>query len=174
MSNIARNNHYVPEATLRRWSDDGVSVWGYRLLVSHRKVRDWRREPISRLTRQKDLYTEWSGGEETDSFETLITREFEEPGQAAISRLVAGQRMTSSDWRRIARFVVTQDLRTPQYLIEWLPRFQHQLQESLESAVARLPSTRRSAHGITARYNWHRITLDSCSNCSWRGRSDGS
>jgi hypothetical protein len=51
----------VREATLRRWSDDGERVWGYRLLVSHRGVRPWRRELIARLTRQTDLYTEHKG-----------------------------------------------------------------------------------------------------------------
>ena len=61
MANITRNNHYVREATLRRWSDDGERVWGYRLLVSHRGVRPWRRELIARLTRQTDLYTEHNG-----------------------------------------------------------------------------------------------------------------
>jgi hypothetical protein len=49
--NITRNNHHVPEATLKRWSTDGERVWAYRLLVSHRGVRNWRRELISGLTR---------------------------------------------------------------------------------------------------------------------------
>jgi hypothetical protein len=56
--NITRNNHYVPEATLKRWSIDGQRIWGYRLLVSHRGVRSSRQELISRLTRQTDFYTE--------------------------------------------------------------------------------------------------------------------
>lgn len=95
--------------------DSGRILWGYRLLVSRRKVRDWRPGAISRLTHQTDLDTECSGGEEIDSFETFITREFEEPGQAAIGRLIGGQRLTATDWQGIARFVVTQDLRTPQF-----------------------------------------------------------
>lgn len=140
--NIARNNHYVPEATLRRWSEDETHVWGYRLLVSRRGMREWRRERISGLTRQTDLYTQWSEGEETDAFETFITRQFEEPGQAAISRLVGGQKMDRTDWHSIARFVVTQDMRTPRYLIEWLARFRNQFQQSLESVMERLEKRR--------------------------------
>jgi hypothetical protein len=118
VSGITRSNHYVPEAALRRWSDDGERVWGYRLLVSHRGVRSWRPELIGRLTRQTDLYTEHRGGQDVDAFETFITRDFEEPGQQAIEKLIAGIRMTPDYWRRIARFVVTQDLRTPQDFIE--------------------------------------------------------
>jgi len=62
VANITRNNHYVPQATLKRWSHDGQSVWAYRLLVSHHGVRQWRSELIARLTRQTDLYTEHRGG----------------------------------------------------------------------------------------------------------------
>lgn len=47
--------------------------------------------------------------------------------------------MKPADWRRIARFVVTQDLRTPQDFIEWYAGFQHSLQDSLESAIQKLP-----------------------------------
>jgi hypothetical protein len=138
MPNITRNNHYVPEATLKRWSMDGQRVWAYRLLVSHRGVRYWRPELISRLTRQTDFYTDHRGGRDLDSFETFITRQFEEPGQRAIEKLLVRGRMAQEDWCAIARFVVTQDLRTPQDFIEWTGGLQSRIQESLESAVEKL------------------------------------
>jgi hypothetical protein len=78
-------------------------------------------------------------GQDVDAFETFITRDFEEPGQKAIEKLIAGSRMTADDWRRIARFVVTQDLRTPQDFIEWYARLQQNIQESLEAAIRKLP-----------------------------------
>lgn len=78
MANITRNNHYVPQATLKRWSHDGERVWAYRLLASHHGVRQWRSELIARLTRQTDLYTEHRSGRDGDAFETFITRDFEE------------------------------------------------------------------------------------------------
>jgi hypothetical protein len=139
VANITRNNHYVPQATLKRWSHDGERVWAYRLLASHHGVRQWRPELIARLTRQTDLYTEHRGGRDVDAFETFITRDFEEPGQKAIEKLLAGTRMSPADWRCIARFVVAQDLRTPQDFIEWYARFQQNIQESLEAAIQKLP-----------------------------------
>jgi hypothetical protein len=63
------------------------------LPVSHRGVRSWRLELIARLTRQTDLYTEHRGGQDVDALETFITRPFEEPGQQAIEKLIAGTRM---------------------------------------------------------------------------------
>jgi uncharacterized protein DUF4238 len=135
---ITRNNHYVPEATLKRWSADGQRVWAYRLLASHRGVRTWRLELINRLTRQTDFYTEHRGGQDVDSFETFLARQFEEPGQQAIEKLLARGRMTSQDWCAIARFVVTQDLRTPQDFLEWSAGLQNNIQEALESAVDKL------------------------------------
>jgi hypothetical protein len=86
-------------------------------------------------------------GQDVDAFETFITRDFEEPGQKAIEKLIAGSRMTADDWRRIARFVVTQDLRTPQDFIEWYARLQQNIQESLEAAIRKLPETYRAATG---------------------------
>ena len=38
MANPARDNHYVPQAALRRWSADATCVYAYRLLVSHEDV----------------------------------------------------------------------------------------------------------------------------------------
>jgi hypothetical protein len=93
VANITRNNHYVPQATLKRWSHDGERVWAYRLLASHHGVRQWRPELVARLTRQTDLYTEHRGGRDVDAFERFITRDFEEPGQKAIEKLLASMRM---------------------------------------------------------------------------------
>ena len=42
---ITRDSQYIPQATLRRWSEDGNRVWAYRLLVSHPNVLEW--EPRS-------------------------------------------------------------------------------------------------------------------------------
>ena len=54
---ITRESHYVPQATLKRWSLDGIHLSGYRLLVSHPDVPVWQSHTIGGLARQRDLYT---------------------------------------------------------------------------------------------------------------------
>jgi hypothetical protein len=111
-------------------------------------VRSWRQELISRLTRQTDFYTEHRGGQDVDSFETFITHRFEEPGQQAVEKLLARRRITPDDWCAIARFVVTQDLRTPQDCIEWTVGLQDRIQESLESEVEKLRERVARQHAV--------------------------
>ncbi len=114
---LTRDSHYVPQATLRRWSEDGKNIWAYRLLVSHEKVPLWERRSIKGLVCQDDLYTTFSGNQETDHFERFITS-IEEPGQTAIETLLAHPKMKPADWQAIAKFVAAQSMRTPLPFVE--------------------------------------------------------
>ena len=135
LPNITRNNHYVPQATLKRWSDDAAHVYAYRLLVSHPNVPEWEHRAIKGLAQQPDLYTLLSGGKEEDEFETFITCGFEEPGQQAIEKLLSRSSMKPADWHSVARFVVAQDLRTPLNFLESMERFERHIGEALEETV---------------------------------------
>ena len=135
MADITHNSHYVPQATLRRWSEDGIHVYAYRILVSHANVPEWVKQPIKSITRQADLYTTLEGDEETDKFEKHITRAYEEPGQNAIEKLLSRQRMTPLDWNRIAKFVALQQMRTPLFFLEFVKRLNHEIPEVLAKVV---------------------------------------
>lgn len=100
MANIARDSHYVPQATLRRWSEDGQRVYAYRILVSRPEVPDWTLRSIHGLAYRRDLYTTFAGGQELDEFERWIAKEYEEPGLEAVNKLVACRRLTPSDRKR--------------------------------------------------------------------------
>lgn len=132
---ITHDSHYVPRATVRRWSDDGISVEAYRVLVSHENVRLWSKQSIRSIVRQADLYTTFQGDEETDAFEKSITRQYEEPGQEAIEKLLGRQKMKPLDWRRIAMFVALQQMRTPLYFLEMVKRLNQQIPEILVDVV---------------------------------------
>ena len=135
MPDITRDSHYVPQATLRRWSNDGVYVYAYRILVSHDSVPEWVKQPIKSMTRQADLYTTLEGDEESDKFEKRFTHLYEEPGQAAIEKVLAGQRMMPREWNHIAMFVALQQMRTPLFFLEFVKRMNQQIPEILATVV---------------------------------------
>ena len=135
MLEITRGSHYVPRRTIKRWSRDGKYVLAYRRLVSHEDVPEWDRYRIKGLARQADLYTTLENGEDVDDLEKWLTREYEEPGQDAIEKLLAKGRLTPLDWQRIAKFVALQQLRTPLHFVEMMRRLETQIPETLEKIV---------------------------------------
>ena len=138
MSNITRESHYVPQATLRHWSEDGVNVWAYRLLAPSENVDPWQLCAIKGLTKQRDLYTTFEGDREGDDFEKFITREIEEPGQAAIEKVLGNFKMEPADWRAVAKFVAAQQMRTPLFFVEWVRRINEEMPKTLESILSEL------------------------------------
>lgn len=135
MTAIARDSHYVPQATLRRWSGPDGRVAAYRTLVSHERVPEWERHAVKSLAWQRDLYTTFDGDQEGDAFERFLAREIEEPGQAAIETLLARGRMRPESWQCIARFVAAQQMRTPLYFVEWVRRTNEDIPAALEETV---------------------------------------
>lgn len=135
---ITRESHYVPQATLKRWSLDGIHVSAYRLLVSHPNVPEWQKLTIRGLARQRDLYTTFEGEAEGDDFEKFITREIEEPGQEAIEKLLGNFKMKSAHWLAIAKFVVAQQMRTPLFFIEWVRGLNESMPATMEKALLEL------------------------------------
>ena len=133
--NIIRDSHYVPEATLKRWSLNGTHVFAYRLLVPVEKVPEWQSRGIRRLARQRDLYTTFSGGQELDDFEEWLNVEFENRGLEAINRLISGSQLTQDDWRSMIMFVAAQDLRTPVCYIEMMDRWRQTLPDLLSRTM---------------------------------------
>lgn len=104
-------------------------------MVSHPNVPDWVEQSIRSVTRQADLYTTLEGEEESDRVERHLTRVYEEPGQAAIERLLSNQRMSPLDWSSVARFTALQQMRTPLYFLEFVKRLNEQIPEGLAKVV---------------------------------------
>jgi len=125
--NLTRDNHYVQQALTRRWSDDGNNVYAYRTLVSHPSVNEWQVKSIKGLGEQRDLYTVFQGGRESDEFEHWIQKQFEDAGIAATEKVISGTRLTPADWHAALRYVAAQDLRTPLTFIEAVQRWGQEL-----------------------------------------------
>jgi len=141
MQTITHNNHFVPQFYLKQWSNDGIHLWSYRTLVSHKNVHEWTYLPLSGVAYQRDLYTSHSNGEEVDEFEKWLEREFENPAQDSIKRVIKGYSLTKPDAVRLATFLGSQDVRTPLSYIEsmeeWNKNLPHFLREATEKALQR-------------------------------------
>lgn len=148
MADITRESHYVPQATLRRWSEDQAHVWAYRILAPSENVEPWQSCAVRGLTKQRDLYTTFEGDREGDDFEKFITREIEEPGQTAIEKLINGRKMKPADWHAAAKFVAAQQMRTPLFFIEWVRSINEEIPKTLEAVLHKLEQ--KSAGQIAA------------------------
>ncbi|MCC6192463.1 MAG: DUF4238 domain-containing protein [Anaerolineales bacterium] len=145
---LTRDNHFVPQSYLRRWSEDGQHIWCYSLLVSHANVPEWQRRSIRGVAFQRNLYTSSAAGQEVDEFEHWIEAEYETPAQQALERAGSGQALTGSDWEPLLLYVAAQDLRTPLNYIESVSRWHDQLprvlQRTIEKAVRKLQADKRA------------------------------
>ncbi len=154
---IARDNHYVQQALLRRWSVDGNNLWVYRTLVSHAHIPEWARKAIRGIAVQNDLYTVFSGGQEIDDFEQWIQREYEDPGLEATEKIVTGGLLTPVEWTAIQRYVAAQDLRTPLTFKEDMERWKTLVPSLLNEILKDLANEakRFQAEGVTHTQRLH-------------------
>jgi len=141
MSQLHKDNHYVPQLYLKQWSTNG-KILTYRLLVPHENVPVWKEHSLRGIAFHQHLYTYLVGQEETDEFECWLGQEFEAPAEEAIRLAVNDERMSPEHWRTLIRFAVAQDVRTPENLKSFLTRQRESLQalmnETLDDSVRKL------------------------------------
>jgi hypothetical protein len=141
MQQIRQDNHYVTQSYLRRWSIDGNTIYGYRLLVSHENVPLWKQHSIRSIAYQKHLYTKTTKNGESDEFEKWIADEFENPAEGSINKVIEGKRLFPDDWDRLIRFAAVQYVRTPARLSENMNRWQNQIPEIQNRTLKRTQKT---------------------------------
>ena len=135
MRQITHDNHFVPQLYLKQWSDDGIHIWAYRILVSHENVPEWDYRPISGVAYQRDLYTSYDNGQEVDDFEKWLETEFENPVQGSIMKVLKGKRLSGIDWEHLAMFLGAQDVRTPLSYLKSMERWNKSLPKLLEKTL---------------------------------------
>lgn len=121
MQELRKDNHYVPKLYLKQWAHEG-HISTYRLLVPNENVPLWREQSLKGIAFHQHLYTYLAGQEETDEFERWLDNEFESPAEEAIRRIVQEDRMSPEHWRRLVRFAVALDVRTPARLRQFIRR----------------------------------------------------
>ncbi|CAB3845078.1 DUF4238 domain-containing protein [Achromobacter sp. CF-sbj1-Ac2-l] len=128
------DNHYVPQLYLKQWAKNG-KIPTYRLLVPKNEAPLWKDHSLRGIAYHQHLYTYVAGQEETDELEHWLSKEFEDPAQEAIRLVVNDERMSPEHWRRLIRFAVAQDVRTPASLRAFLARHRDSMQGLLNQTV---------------------------------------
>lgn len=136
MQQLRKDNHYVPKLYLKQWAHEG-QISTYRLLVPNENFPLWKKQSLKGIAYHQHLYTYLAGQAETDEFERWLDSEFESPAEEAIRRVVRGDRMSPEQWRRLARFAVALDVRTPARLREFLRRQNETLQTLMNETMQR-------------------------------------
>lgn len=136
MNQTRKKNHYVPKLYLGQWAQDG-SVPTYRVLVPNENYPEWINQPLKGIAYREHLYTYVTGDIESDEFERWFDREFEAPAQEAIQLVLCEQQLKPEHWRRLVRFAIAQDVRTPASLKEFIQRQQKQLKPLMDDTLSR-------------------------------------
>ncbi|AVQ08435.1 TPA: DUF4238 domain-containing protein [Xanthomonas vasicola pv. zeae] len=134
MPQLYKDNHYVPQLYLKRWSVD-ERILTYSLLVAHHNVPLWKPHSPKWIAFHQHLYTGIVDGQESDELERWLCREFEDPAQEPLSRATGDDRLDPDDWHKLVRFAFAQDVRTPAYLRKFIQRQKESLPALLDSAV---------------------------------------
>ena len=141
MESFKKDNHYVPQAYLRQWANNG-KILTYRLLVPHEKCEPWKPHSPKSIAKHQHLYTYFSGSKDSDEIERWLDRDFEGPAFASIAKVVSESRLTCEDWNNLFRFAVAQSVRTPAGLQRFMKRQDETLgaflSESMEGSVAKV------------------------------------
>lgn len=155
MSQVHKDNHYVPQLYLKQWSTNG-RIPTYRLLVPHENIPLWKDHSLRAIAFHQHLYTYLVNREETDEFERWLGKEFEFPAEEAIRRAVNDERMSRDHWRALIRFAVAQDVRTPASLNAFLTWQRETLQalmdKTLEDSVAKLEDAGKTGNKLPTQY----------------------
>ncbi len=114
MSSISRNNHYIPQLYLKRWSKNG-KIQDYKLLVSDNHVPTWNSHSIKKVGSQKNLYVRLEDNAEYDDIEHWLDKEFENPANNVIDKICAHKELTADEWTIIINFAIAQYVRTPSF-----------------------------------------------------------
>lgn len=132
---LTRDNHFVPQLYLKNFASAEGDVCEYRLLVSHSTVATWRSVHVAGTGYEKNLYTRIVHGEEADDIEQWLSREFETPVKEPLQKVLADKELTEGDWKALIRFLASQIVRTPAFLIKNLPLWNQMAPKVLDRSM---------------------------------------
>lgn len=149
---LTRDNHFVPQLYLKNFATTSGEVCEYRILVSHSNVPMWKPVNVAGTGYEKNLYTRIVQGQEADDIEQWLNREFESPVKEPFEKVLADKELTDGDWRTLVRFLASQIVRTPAFLIKNLPLWNQMaprvLDQTLKDVEVRLRAAKESGQEV--------------------------
>lgn len=142
---LTRDNHFVPQMYLKNFASATNEVYEYRILVSHSTVPVWKPVHVAGTGYQRNLYTRIVRGEEADDIEQWLNREFEAPASEPLQRVLENRELSPSDWELLTRFLASQIVRTPAFLIKNLPRWNQMVPKVLDESLRDVKDRLRQA-----------------------------
>lgn len=142
---LTRDNHFVPQLYLRNFATVAGEVSEYRILVSHASVPEWKPVNVAGTGYEKNLYTRIVRGEEADDIEQWLSRDFESPAKQPLEKVLADQELCQSDWEILIRFLASQIVRTPAFLIRSLPLWNRMTPNALNQSLKDVEAQLREA-----------------------------
>jgi hypothetical protein len=127
MANEPKLHHYLAEAYLRHFTDEGGN-----LHVLDRRTREIRRQRPEVTAAERELYTLYTDGQPDRAVERFLAEHVDGPGLGVISTLASGGRLADADRDPLARFVAALLLRTP-----WFRNQNRQMAERMREALVR-------------------------------------
>lgn len=118
MAQHSRDNHFVPQFYLKRWSTNGNTVWDYRTIIHHPNEPIWKRSSIKNSACWKDLYTQ-HGQEAIDTkIEDFFSDCIETPSLTAFQKIDNGESPSSRDIDVLVNLLIAQLFRTPYAMVK--------------------------------------------------------
>ena len=148
---LTRDNHFVPQLYLKNFASASNEVYEYRTLVSHSSVPIWKSVHVAGTGYEKNLYTRIVRGEEADDIEQWLSREFETPVSEPLQRVLEDRELSQSDWEILTRFLASQIVRTPAFLIKNLPRWNQMTPQILDQTLRDVEQRLREAKKLGQR-----------------------
>ena len=134
-SEIKKKNHYVPRGYLKRWAAADDKICTYRILVSNANVPLWKRSTPSGVAYHQHLYTRIVERSATDEVERWLDKEYENPAEPVIERVLSQKKLTKDDWLVLIRYLACQDVRTPARLLESMKHQENTMHSILQGAL---------------------------------------
>jgi hypothetical protein len=132
---LTRDNHFVPQVYLKNFANSSGEIREYRTLVSHSSVDEWKTVNVAGTGYARDLYTRIVQGEEADDIEQWLNREFESPAQECLQKVIEEKTLGARDWKVLVRFLASQVVRTPAFLLRNLPLWNQMAPKVLEETL---------------------------------------